>query len=64
LYRAQIKSDGVVKCLGDFKTVEEAFLAYKKAKEAYVKSLANKWKDQIDPRVYNALMNYKVEITD
>jgi oligoribonuclease (3'-5' exoribonuclease) len=42
----------------------EAFLAYKHAKEAYIKELANKWKDQIDPRVYDALMNYQVEITD
>ena len=29
-----------------------------------VKELAEKWKDQIDPKVYEALMNYEVEITD
>lgn len=53
------------KCgLGTFNTIEEAFLTYKKAKEAYIKEVANKWKDQIDPRVYEALMNYQVEITD
>ena len=34
------------------------------ARESYVKEVANKWKDQIDPRVYEALMNYQVEITD
>lgn len=45
-------------------TPEEAFLAYKQAKEDYIKEIANKWKDQIDPRVYDALMNYQVEITD
>ncbi len=45
-------------------TPEEAFNAYKEAKEAYIKEVANKWKDQIDPRVYEALMNYQVEITD
>ena len=32
--------------------------------ETYIKEVANKWKDQIDPRVYNALMKYEVEITD
>ena len=46
-----------------FKTELEAFNAYKKAKEAFVKEQANKWKGQIDDRAYNALMNYTVEIT-
>ena len=47
-----------------FKTPEEAFCTYKEAKEAYIKEVANKWKDKIDPKVYEALMNYQVEITD
>ena len=50
--------------LGYFYTPDEAFNAYKEAKEAYIKEVANKWKDQIDLRVYEALMNYQVEITD
>ena len=50
--------------LGCFATPDEAFNAYKEAKEAYIKEVANKWKDQIDLRVYEALMNYQVEITD
>lgn len=52
------------KCLGRFDTPEEAFYAYKPAKEATIQYYANKWKDQIDPRAYAALMNYEVEITD
>lgn len=64
LYRAQIKSNGSVKSLGDFKTIDEAFSTYKDAKESHIKSLAEKWKDEIDPRVYEALINYQVEITD
>ena len=50
--------------LGLFNTELEAFNAYKQAKENYLKQLAEKWKDQIDERAYNALMNYQVEITD
>lgn len=52
------------KHLGFFSTESEAFLAYKQAKETYIQEIANKWKDQIDLRVYEALMNYQVEITD
>jgi len=55
---------GVRKGLGRFTTPEEAFYAYKQAKEAHIKEVANKWKDYIDPRVYETLMNYEVEITD
>ena len=50
--------------IGSFKTELEAFNAYKKAKEAFIKEQANKFKSQIDQRAYNALMNYAVEITD
>ena len=58
------KSKGKQEWLGSFKTEVEAFNAYKQAKEAFVKEQANKFKSQIDPRAYNALMNYTVEITD
>lgn len=50
--------------LGLFQTVEGAFQAYKKAKESFIKEQAESWKDQIDPRAYEALLNYTVEITD
>ena len=62
--RKQFRARCSDKHLGWFNTEIEAFNAYKTAKEDYIKSLANKWKDQIDPRVYNALMSYRVEITD
>lgn len=45
-------------------TPEQAFNAYKTAKEAFIKQQAAKWRDKIDPRAYEALMNYTVEITD
>ena len=50
--------------LGYFKTELEAFNAYKQAKEVFIKEQANEWKDQIDLRAYNALMNYEVNIDD
>ena len=58
-------SVSVHKCAGKtFNTPEEAFYAYKEAKETHIKEVANKWKDQIDIKVYNALINCEVEIDD
>ena len=58
------RNKGKPERLGYFKTEIEAFNAYKKAKEVFVKEVAEKWKSQIDERAYNALMNYEVEIDD
>ena len=58
------KNKGKREYLGLFNTEIEAFNAYKTAKESFIKEQAEKWKSQIDPRAYNALMNYQVEITD
>ena len=58
------KSKGKQEHLGYFNTELEAFNAYKTAKESFVKEQADKWKDRIDPRAYNALINYEVHIDD
>ena len=58
------KSKGRSEWLGCFNTELEAFNVYKVAKESFVKEQAEKWQSQIDPRAYEALMNYQVEITD
>lgn len=50
--------------IGRFDNFEDAFSAYKKAKEAYIKEVATKWKDKIDPRAYEALMNWEICIGD
>lgn len=49
---------------GTFNTPEETFNAYKIAKESWIKEVADKWKDQIGEKVYQAMYDYKVEITD
>ena len=46
------------------KTPEEAFIKYKLAKEEHLRFLAEKYKDVIDEKVYDALYRYEVEITD
>ena len=63
-FSSSVSIDGTMKYLGSFSTPEEAFAAYKEAKEQQIKVVANRWKDQIDPRVYEALMNWEVDITD
>ena len=50
--------------LGRFNNLQEAFLAYKTFKEALIKQVAKQYKDQLDPRVYQALLNYEVNIND
>ena len=50
--------------LGTYKTPEEAYVVYKKAKEAYVRVVAEKWKSHISKEAYTALMNWTIEITD
>ena len=63
-YRARIQRGNKWESLGTYNTPEEAFYAYKPVKEAHIKSLAEKWKDKIDPRVYEALMNWEINIDD
>lgn len=50
--------------LGSFSTKEEAFKHYKIAKEKAIKEIANKYKNQIPEKLYDAMYKYEVEITD
>ena len=61
-YSVSFRKDRITQNLGRFDTPEEAFQAYKQVKESYIKEVAEKWKGDIDPRVYEALMNWTVEI--
>lgn len=46
---------------GPFETTEEAFNAYRVGKEAALKVVAEKYKDELDSRAYQALQTYDVE---
>jgi predicted RNase H-like HicB family nuclease len=61
---AQFTKNGCHTSLGLFDTPEEAFQAYKEAKEVYVKELAEIFKGKIDLRIYNIMQKYVVNITD
>lgn len=50
--------------LGYYDTPNEAFNAYKEYKEQLIKDIANEYKEKIPANLYNALINYKVEIDD
>jgi len=63
-FRADLRINGKRKHLGYFTTPEEAFQAYKPAKEAHIKAVADKWKHLLDERVYLALLAYEVNIDD
>ncbi len=52
------------KYLGSFNNPEEAFNAYKTAKENYIKDVADKYKEYIPKKLYCAMYNYEIEIDD
>ena len=63
-YKAQFSKFNVITNLGFYDDIEGAFLTYKKAKEEYVKEVANKYKGVIEDKVYEILMKYEVNIDD
>ncbi len=63
-YRAELNTDGRIVKLGHFNTAEEAFMEYKKHKEALIIVTADRYKGKIPDKVYNAMVNWKIKITD
>ena len=50
--------------LGQYNNPEEAFIAYKTFKEQHIKEVADRYKDKIPPKLYEAMYRYEVEIDD
>ena len=63
-FRAELNINGEHFILGTFDTPEEAFKAYKVAKEAHLKEMASLWRGRITEQVYKVMINYQVGITD
>ena len=61
--KCSIGKDGY-KFLGYYNTSHEAFLAYKEFKEAYIKQVADEYKDKIPQRLYEAMYAWTVEEDD
>lgn len=63
-YRACMSFFGKNIKLGVFDTVQEAFARYKVYKEDFIQDMAEQYKDKIPDKIYQAMMNWKVEVTD
>ena len=50
--------------LGYYDSIEKAFLVYKNFKEKYIKEVADKYKELIPQRLYEAMYKYEIEIND
>ena len=57
---ARLSCGDVKKSLGAYETTEQAFLAYKIAKEARIKEVALRYKEILKPAVFQSLMNWSV----
>lgn len=59
-FQAQLSCFGENKYLGCFETEKEAEKVYKQSKEEYIKIVADKWRDTISKKSYDALMLWSV----
>lgn len=63
-YQTQMSKFGNKLFFGNYDSIEEAFNVYKQEKEKYIHELAEKWKNQINEKIYLCLINYTVDIND
>ena len=63
-YQTRCSFYGTEVHLGLFDTEYEAFQKYKIEKEKYIKEVANKYKEQIPQKLYDALLKYEIDEND
>lgn len=63
-YCASMCYCGIQIKIGRFDTVEDAFARYKLYKEDFIKDIAEQYKGKIPDKVYQAMLNWKIEIDD
>lgn len=62
LYRARCRDKNSKKItIGNFRSLEEAFNAYKRFKESVIKDIASRYKKVVPEKLYQAMMDYEVE---
>jgi hypothetical protein len=60
-YIARVSRSNKFICLGSFTNPDDAFYLYKWAKEAIIRQEAEKYKESLCPRAYDALMTHEVK---
>lgn len=63
-YRAQMAYLGRNKKLGTFDDVDSAFARYKQYKEDFIRKMAEQYRERIPYNVYEAMMNWVIEVDD
>lgn len=63
-YIANMSLAGKNTKIGAFDTREDAFKRYKEYKENIIKNVAEQYKNKIADKVYQAMMNWQIDITD
>lgn len=59
-WQVSVNINGTLKTFGTFCSIEKAFNVYKKVKEGNVKAVANKYKEDLHPQVYENLMKWEL----
>ena len=63
-FRVRLNHDGKQTIIGYYDNIVDAFDKYKEEKEKLIQEMAEKYKDKIPQKLYNAMMNWVVEYDD